>query len=126
MDLRSYLIAELEVGINGVFMCPPIPGLYDMSVEELLVEWEKQRKFIRQSLESPIIPLPPKMDGEVRKIPRLTRDKEKYTTKDMNKERILLRLGKSPDCLHVQIDYYPCWFHRMMMRIVFGFYIVKE
>ena len=57
MDLRSYIIAELEDGINGVFMCPPIPGLYDMSVEELLVEWKKQIEYIRVSFTAPIITL---------------------------------------------------------------------
>ena len=78
MDARSNIINILEDGINGPFMCPPIPGLYDMTLEELVKELGKQTEFIRQSLDSPIIPLPaPKVDGEVRKIPRFTDESPK-------------------------------------------------
>lgn len=50
MDARSYIINILLNGINGPFMCPAIPNLYGLSVEELLEEWRKQEDFILNSL----------------------------------------------------------------------------
>ena len=52
MDTKSYIIKILINGINGPFMCPAIPNLQELSVEELLEEWRKQEDFIRKSIET--------------------------------------------------------------------------
>ena len=106
MDARSYIIAILEDGINGVFMCPPILGLYDMSVEELLVEWKKQTEYIRVSFTAPIIPLLPKMDGDVRKIPRFTDNCPKISKEEVasKKEAVYADLIRALEKAEKKLD----------------------
>lgn len=42
-------------------------------------------------------------------------------------KRTMLYFGKPPKWSYaLEMEHYPCWFHRMMLRLVFGFYIVKE